>query len=325
MKYYISACLIIRDNIDLLEPWLQYHFFIGFEHIYLIDHNSNPKLSDYASVNNYIKQSKITYIHSTTPAYQRIGYNHVLNTYRTESQWIAYIDSDEYIVLKKHNTIGDFIKNYEDFAAVSIGWYLFVSNNQINHKPNLFETYTIRHALSCHYKTIVQTAHVIQMDIHNVSQCINNKIAVDEAKVPVSGYLAMHQHTDYVQVNHYVIRSFNDFKNKNRIGSGLGRCKPLTFFDAVNNFSATYCDAILQFIARINFKLNIPSYDHFKYIAKMEFNTDPNEIVTSIVNKLATDPNIVIKVDMGRNVSLIPYVDIINRFYPNRLINGILL
>jgi hypothetical protein len=320
MKYYISACLIIKNSIDLLEPWLQYHFFIGFEHIYLIDNHSNPKLFEYASINNYIKQNKITYIYDNTPRYQIPGYNWVLKTYGHESQWIAFFDCDEFIVLKQHDTIGDFIKNYEDFASVSICWYMFGSNNHLKHQPNLFEKYTMRKLLSCQYKSIVQPKYVIKMHIHHVVQSMNGRKTVDETKTIVSGIFTQYQCNVYTQLNHYIIRSLNDFQLKHKVGGGNGGVRPLESFDDLNKNSVTYCDAILQFMKRINFKLNLPSYDHFKYIAQMEFNESPNEKVTSIVNKLILDPNLIIKIDADINIDMIPYIDIINRFYPQRLI-----
>jgi hypothetical protein len=69
---------------------------------------------------------------------------------------------------------------------------------------------------------------------------------------------------------------------------------------------------------RINFKLNLPSYNHFKYIAQMEFNESPNEKVNSVVNKLILDPNLIIKID----TDITPYFDIINRFYPGRIMSS---
>ena len=117
-----------------------------------------------------------------------------------------------------------------------------------------------------------------------------------------------------------IIDRLNFFQLKNKVGEGNGHYRSLEFFDDLNQNSVTYCDAILQFMKRINFKLNPPSYDHFKYIAQMEFNENPNEKVHSVVNKLILDPNLIIKIDADINIDMIPYIDIINRFYPQRLI-----
>jgi hypothetical protein len=311
----------MKNNIDLLEPWLQYHFFIGFEHVYLIDNGSNPKLFEYATINNYMQQNKITYIHNPAPAYQLTGHNYVLQTYKHETQWMAFFDSDEFIVLKQHDTIGDFMKNYEDFASVSIGWYIFGSNNHIKHQPNLFEKYTLREVTSGHYKTIAQTKYVTRMNYHNVDKCVKDKITVDESKTKVTGPYPLYQNTKYIQLNHYIIRSWDDFQYKHIIGGGDGTHKPLTYFDNVNQRKMTSCDAILQFIRRINFKLNLPSYDHFKCIAQREIGM-PNEKVHDMVNILISDPDVIVKIDTNVDHDITPYFDIINRFYPDRLIKN---
>jgi hypothetical protein len=318
MKYYISACLIIKNSIDLLEPWLQYHFFIGFEHVYLIDNGSSPKLIECMIVRDYIKQCKITYMYEATPRWQIPGYNYILQTYKSESQWIAFFDCDEYIVLKKNDNIRDFIKKYEDYAGVSIGWYFFGSNNYAKHQPNLFEKYTMRVKHSCHYKTIAQTKYTTRMIIHEIGEHAKNKLVVDETYTPVRGPYALCQHTNDICLNHYVLRSYIDFQCKLKLGAGSDGGRSTNFFVDVNQKSVQKCDAILQYIDRMNFKLNLPSYDHFQHIATMELGISLNEQTQNIVNKLIADPDLIVKIE--NDINIIPYADIINRFYSDRLI-----
>jgi hypothetical protein len=46
-KYYSSICIIIKNDHDLLPEWLEHYSRLGFDHIYLIDNETNPPHAKY--------------------------------------------------------------------------------------------------------------------------------------------------------------------------------------------------------------------------------------------------------------------------------------
>ena len=182
-KYYASVCVIAQNDVDLLEIFIPYYKHIGFEHIYLIDNDSVPKLNTYNFIKKYIDENYVTYILSREKRQQEISYNKVLHTYRKETVWLAYFDTDEYLVMKNHTDVKILLKDYEKFGALSVAWYMFGSNGHIEHQHDIFNAYTKRLKNSCHYKTIVNTDKTIKFNIHDVNTHVRGSYSVDEKKI----------------------------------------------------------------------------------------------------------------------------------------------
>jgi hypothetical protein len=52
-KYYISACLLAKNENDYINEWLQWHINLGVEHFYIYDNESSTPLVN--SINsNYL-------------------------------------------------------------------------------------------------------------------------------------------------------------------------------------------------------------------------------------------------------------------------------
>lgn len=227
-KYYISLCLIIKGDHDYIREYLDYYFLLGFNHVYLTDNNSNPPLKDI--IQDFIDKGFVTYKYDNRKYAQKIVYNECLNQHRDDSKWIAFFDSDEFLVLKKHDNVIDFLKPYEPYGALSICWYNFGSSNHIKKQKSIIQSYYYRSNRSCYYKTIVQTQFVDEFEIHNVCKHKLGFYTVDEQQRKVQGPCTIYQATKFSQLNHYVIRSFTDFQQKVVRGSAYSRgAKPPDF------------------------------------------------------------------------------------------------
>ena len=232
-KYYSSVCMIIKNDHDLLPEWVEHYRRIGFNHIYLIDNGTSPPHQEY--LREHIQSGYLTYMYTTQYPFQVQGYNYVLNQFRNETTWLAFFDSDEFLVLKQHNNINDFLREYEDYAAVSVVWYIFGSNGYLNHQTNTIESYIKRVRYGdfkngqYHFKSIVMTDRTTSFICHS-GEHNEGYTAVDETKTPTDGPFPKEINTNIIQLNHYVIRSLEDFQEKSRRRSGDGWVKNLDYF-----------------------------------------------------------------------------------------------
>ena len=64
----------------------------------------------------------------------------------------------------------------------------------------------------------MQPARVISYVIHNVDRYVGGYFGVDEKKNRVSGPFTKYQTTEYIQLNHYVLRSLSEFVEKMQRG-----------------------------------------------------------------------------------------------------------
>lgn len=141
MKYFISACLIFKDEAPFLKEWLDYHLTIGIDHFYLYDNNSTD---DYRSiVQPYIEKGLVTLIHWPHQQAQAQCYKNCLETYKNESNWITYIDADEFIVPRHETDIKTWIKRYDKYPAIVIQWLMFGADGKVEHdySKNVIEQY----------------------------------------------------------------------------------------------------------------------------------------------------------------------------------------
>ncbi len=136
-KYYSAICTIFKDEAKYLKEWIEFHKIIGVNHIYMYNNFSSD---DYQEViAPYIESGYVDLIDWMVPQGQLSAYAHCISNYRDESQWIGFIDIDEFVVPVEDDTVNIFLKKFEkNRAAVKIYWKLFGSSGRLNrNKKNL--------------------------------------------------------------------------------------------------------------------------------------------------------------------------------------------
>lgn len=122
---------------DYIEEWVKYHIGLGFAHIYLYDNEDIPIYKN--QLHKYENENKITVIHApynnhSTGPIQYIILHHFMQAYIPNQHitHVAHIDIDEFIVLKRHTNISEFITEYinGDCAGIGINWRHFGCNGQ---------------------------------------------------------------------------------------------------------------------------------------------------------------------------------------------------
>ena len=142
-----------------------------------------------------------------------IAYNNFLNNYRKKYDWAAFIDCDEFIVLKKHTNIKDFIKEYDNPFGIGINWQCFGSNGRVERdleNPNsLIKQFTLRQeSVNKHVKTIMNLSSKGFMVLpHNP----NTKL-IDTNNNFFSGPFNPKGDLNVAQINHYHYKTFEDWK-----------------------------------------------------------------------------------------------------------------
>jgi len=129
----VIVCIAKREE-DYIEEFVKYHLAIGFKHIYIYDNEDEPKYDKLLA--NYSKS--ITFIHIPGNNYgtpvQYVALQHFVKTFLFTQNitHVAHIDIDEYIVLKKHSNITEFINEYivGDCQGIGMNWRFFGSSGK---------------------------------------------------------------------------------------------------------------------------------------------------------------------------------------------------
>lgn len=158
LKYRISLCLIFKDEAPFLKEWIDYHLTIGIDHFYLYNNNSEDNYQNV--LEQYIKDGLVTLIEWPEHNSQFKCYKHCFEMFRNESNWISFLDADEFICPKYDSDINDWIKKFDKYHAINIHWLMFCTGGELKHdySKNVIEQYfTSWNQLSEHGKTIINT------------------------------------------------------------------------------------------------------------------------------------------------------------------------
>lgn len=201
---------------------------------------------------SHIESGTVTYRYDNRRTVQVEAYNECLQEFGKDNEWIGFLDSDEFLVLKQHRSVRELLSGYKAFGALSVGWYLFGSNGHLTKQKSVIRSYTTRVPTSCHYKTFVQPKAVLKFTIHDVALHAPGYYTVDEQKNPVHGPFTRYQNTSICQINHYVVRSLDDFREKMARGCADGSTpKSISFFDDINRMATVEDNSITPDIGSI--------------------------------------------------------------------------
>jgi hypothetical protein len=199
-KFYI--CLIFRDEHEYLDEWITYHKSLGFDEIIIYDNNSTPALT-----RNDATVIKWTY--DIKKDKQVKAYQDCLQRYKG---WILFIDTDEFLVLGKYNTIQEYISSMPSADAYAFYWRMYASKDISCRQPIKNYKYWYPDAW---YKTICYSPAVNPSQMH-VHTC--GLPTFDE-----NGKVVNVHTSKEVYIKHTWTRSLPEWKNKQERGCAIIR------------------------------------------------------------------------------------------------------
>ena len=102
-KYYLSLCSIFKNEGKYMKEWLDFHLIVGFEHFYLYNNFSSD---NYQKVlKPYIEKGIVTLIDWPYQYGQMVAYNDCIKRFQEESNWIAFMDLDEFAVPVEYSDV----------------------------------------------------------------------------------------------------------------------------------------------------------------------------------------------------------------------------
>ena len=125
-----TAIVVVAKNEGVyLHEWLAYHKLLGFDEILIYDNDSTDGSTELLGELRGHELATPTEWHVEADVSPQIaGYTHALERLGPDFGWVAFIDLDEFLVLPQHETIGDFVADFERPDALGINWKNFGSS-----------------------------------------------------------------------------------------------------------------------------------------------------------------------------------------------------
>ncbi|KAK9813974.1 hypothetical protein WJX73_007576 [Symbiochloris irregularis] len=181
-------------------------------------------------------------------------YDTCLQTYGSHHTWMAFIDADEFIVLRSQDLhdLPALLRQYEQYGALVVNWQLFGSSGFLR-KPSggtlqsYHKCFPRDHPENLHVKTIANVAHTLGPgpDPHQFT-FKEGFFAVDEQMQPVEGPRSEQVHIDQIALYHYATKSRAEYMQKIKRGSAMRNQKTIHFLDLADQEATAECtDAML--------------------------------------------------------------------------------
>lgn len=229
-QYYLSICAIAKNEGPYFKEWIEWHRKQGVEKFYIYDNESTDETRQV--LEPYIASGLVEYTYFPGQKRQLAAYDDCFERHRLDTRWLALIDLDEFIVPVKDKTIPDFLRRFEAFPVVEINWLVYGSGGAKKKTPGTMMERFKRHSqpghiLNRHVKSIVDPRRVFNMIGCHEAARISGR-AADSHGCPIrKNFREREPQQDIIRINHYAVRSYEEFVEKQARGRAAGRTKEL--------------------------------------------------------------------------------------------------
>lgn len=136
-KYQYSLVACAKWEEKYICEWLEYHRSIGIDHIYLYSNDDCPDLI-YDRIRPYISEPNpfVTFRHYPISGQQYQMYFHFLRNFSTETEWLMFLDIDEFLCIKGSNFLPTFMADIpKEIDGIHFNWCCY-GNNGYQDRPD---------------------------------------------------------------------------------------------------------------------------------------------------------------------------------------------
>jgi len=212
MSRAIVCAIALKEEL-YIDEWIAHNLKIGFDSVVIYDNSDDHSLVDLPD--KYL--GRVTVIHYPGKVRQVPAYNDALARFRADT-WCAFIDVDEFIVLRKHPDIKTLLADVApQGGALALNWIMFGSSGREEYSPEpVTKRFTWRaREVNAHVKTIAYLPHVTA--VPSPHYC-NVTHTVDCHGNAVDGPFNQKKSEDVACIYHYFTKSRGEFLRKRERG-----------------------------------------------------------------------------------------------------------
>ena len=264
--YDLAVVAIFKDEAPYLKEWLDYHLLAGVEHFYLYNNDSSD---DYKKIlAPYIEGNLVTLTDFPGKKMQLDAYEDAIENYRFDCRYMAFIDLDEFIFPKTNQKISEVVdeilSQFTNAGGLAINWQIFGSNGQekADYSRGVLERFQYRSKSDRLLKDI-DGNNVGNVYIKTVAnpRLVRHKLSPHGA-IYLIGQCAVNTNgdvcssllcsepclVDKIVVNHYFVKSKEEFLSKFQKGRADGSCLQMSDFYYCDH-NEVFDDGILKYRA----------------------------------------------------------------------------
>lgn len=231
--YGISIAAIVKDEVEYIEEWIQFHILMGIEHFYIYDNESSDGTTEI--LKEYEKIGLVTYIFWPGKAQQSPAYSNAIDSFKNNSIYIAFIDADEFLFSVTENKIIDelnqILNQYKESrepefekepAAVGVNWRTYGTSFYSNKSDDLvIKRFVFRkranEGINIHIKSIYNPRAVVRIGVHH-AEFVPGYCCISENGSEIPGPFFRDGRCLRLRINHYVSKSKEEYIKRKKKG-----------------------------------------------------------------------------------------------------------
>lgn len=225
----VGVVLIVKNEASYLLEWVAHYRVLGFNDIFIYDNGSTDATPRVLAA---LERKEIIH-HVSWPDKPHVNrqvsaYDDAISRFGHFLDWVAFFDSDEFLVLHLDADIQEFLRRYSGENGVAINWRVFGSGGRKARTRGLVverfchAAFGERSTNRC-VKVIVRPRVVAKCNVHIAH--LSAGTIVDTAGLDIMPSLqgfGIHSRVvyDIAQLNHYILKSREEWDIKRARGRG---------------------------------------------------------------------------------------------------------
>jgi glycosyltransferase involved in cell wall biosynthesis len=234
--YMTSICTVAKNEGPYLTEWIAYHLAIGVSQIVIYDNESTDGTA--AILGPLAQFPWLRHVSWPTPSDrspQLSAFNDYIHNNQDDPHFVALIDLDEFIALPEDcNSIREYLDtrglNADGIGAVAVNQRVFGSAGELHYKPtNVIKRFQRAadddYVENAWFKSFVRPSfvdhvpspHCVKLKIGRYVNCQGKELdttIIGPGRTPTI--------CNGLRINHYIVKSLEEFRIKQRRGGGAG-------------------------------------------------------------------------------------------------------
>ena len=225
-----AVCAIAKDELQYLSEWIAYYLVLGFDQVVVYDNGSSDGTSEYlAKLSDRGLVRHVMWPSHEGVSPQRSAYKHAIETLRSEFEFVAFFDLDEFLVVPNYDARSYLNSVPSNVAAIAVNQLVFGSAGQELNDPELV---VARFTKCCEatyderkwFKSVVRPKLVSHFISPHIAEIVGGAYVYSDFSPmrsdPAFAGKALDIVADEVFLNHYILKSKQKFFEKKQRRGG---------------------------------------------------------------------------------------------------------
>lgn len=217
-----------KDSERYIDEWVDYNFAIGFHDIYIYDNSETNTLGQWGELSLPRNDRNVHVTHFPGRRTQELAYDDCARKFKNRSDYLAFFDDDEFLVLKKHSNVAELVQEHLHNGSLAIHWHVFGTSNHTTYAPlPVTKRFQFRKRDPCKphalIKSIVRTQDYVRANTVHSFILKNGTYHKDTAggmDLGVRGVVMKKCVSDVAVLHHYKYKSETEYHYKSCVRKG---------------------------------------------------------------------------------------------------------